>query len=157
MPDVVSPETRSRMMSGIRGRDTQPELVVRRFLHRQGFRFRLHVAGMPGRPDLVLARYRTAIFVHGCFWHRHPGCRYATLPATRREFWETKLEGNATRDARDTAALEAVGWRVIVVWECDVRRGEIGWLPDAIRRYGDGWARSVRRVADGDRQRGTPR
>jgi DNA mismatch endonuclease (patch repair protein) len=120
MPDIVTPETRSRMMSGIRGRDTKPELAVRRYLHARGLRYRLHVRDLPGRPDIVLPRHRTAVFVHGCFWHRHEGCRFAYTPKSRREFWLTKLEGNAARDTRDQQRLRDLGWRVEVVWECEV-------------------------------------
>src|SRR4051812_48917573 len=101
MPDVVTPETRSRMMSGIRGRDTKPELAVRRYLHSRGLRYRLHVSDLPGRPDIVLPARRTVVFVHGCFWHRHEGCRFAYTPKSRQEFWVPKLEGNAARDALD--------------------------------------------------------
>jgi len=118
--DTVSPEVRSRMMAGIRGKNTQTELVVRSLVHRLGLRFRLHGKGLPGRPDLVLNRHRTVIFVHGCFWHRH-NCGLAAVPKTRPEFWAAKFESNVRRDARSKAALEALGWRVIEVWECEVR------------------------------------
>jgi DNA mismatch endonuclease, patch repair protein len=120
VPDIVSVEARSRMMSGIRGSNTRPELAVRRYLHAQGFRYRLHARELPGRPDIVLPRYRTVVFVHGCFWHRHEGCRFAYRPKSREEFWEPKLEGNAARDARDQQRLRDLGWRVEVVWECEV-------------------------------------
>ena len=122
MADVVDARTRSRMMSGIRGKDTRPEMLVRRELHRLGFRFRLHDARLPGKPDLVLRKHSAVIFVHGCYWHRHEGCRYATTPATRREFWLAKFAANVERDRRDQAALRARGWRVFVVWECVLRR-----------------------------------
>lgn len=121
MADVVDTETRSRMMSGIRGTDTRPEMVVRRALFSAGFRYRLHRRDLPGAPDVVLSGRRVAVFVHGCFWHRHKECRYAKLPATRPEFWKAKLEGNAERDTRAIEALQAMGWRVLVVWECAVR------------------------------------
>jgi len=119
MPDVVSRETRSRMMSGIRGKNTQPELRVRQYLHARGFRFRLHDPRLPGRPDIVLPRYRTAVFVHGCFWHQHPGCRFASRPGTNAEFWRSKLAGNARRDAEVETLLQRQGWHVEVVWECE--------------------------------------
>jgi DNA mismatch endonuclease (patch repair protein) len=119
--DVVDAATRSRMMSGIGHRDTQPEMAVRRYLHACGLRFRLHDRQLPGRPDLVLPRYRTAILVHGCFWHRHLGCRYATTPATRPQFWQRKFEINARRDAAAIAALKFQGWHVRVIWECECR------------------------------------
>jgi DNA mismatch endonuclease (patch repair protein) len=118
--DVVSPEVRSRMMSGIRGKNTQPELIVRSLVHRLGLRFRLHGRGLPGRPDIVLPRHRTVILVHGCFWHRH-SCGLAAVPRTRPEFWAAKFDANVRRDARNKAALEALGWRIIEVWECEVR------------------------------------
>lgn len=134
MMDVVNRATRSRMMSGIRGKDTTPELVVRRFLHRAGFRYRLHGRNLPGSPDIVLPRWNAVVLVHGCFWHAHEGCRYFRVPASRREFWEGKLLGNRARDLRNAAALEERGWRVGVVWECAIRsRAELGPLADWIR------------------------
>ena len=105
-------------MQTVRGRNTGPEIAVRRFLHRAGYRFRLHMSSLPGSPDLVLKRYRTVIFVHGCFWHRHPGCRGTTTPKTRHSFWEAKFEANIKRDTAAIEALEALGWRITVVWEC---------------------------------------
>lgn len=108
-------------MSRIKGRDTGPELRLRSLLHRAGFRFRLHAKDLPGKPDIVLPKYRTAIFVHGCFWHRHEGCRNATTPSTRPEFWQEKFDGNVERDKRNRAAIETAGWTVITVWECDLK------------------------------------
>ena len=122
MTDIVDSGTRSRMMSGIRGRDTSPELIVRRYLHSKGFRFRLHVRNLPGRPDLVFPKYRAAVFVHGCFWHRHDGCRLAYSPKSRREFWETKFRMNVERDQRTRAQIRKLGWRVFIVWECGLRK-----------------------------------
>jgi DNA mismatch endonuclease (patch repair protein) len=116
--DVVDRATRSRMMSGIRGKDTKPELLVRRALHASGLRFRLHRKDLPGKPDIVLPRYQAAVLVHGCFWHRHTGCRYATTPSTNTAFWQNKLDGNAERDARQLRELRRLGWRTFVVWEC---------------------------------------
>jgi DNA mismatch endonuclease (patch repair protein) len=122
-------------MAGIRGRDTRPEILVRSWLHRHGLRFRLHKAGLPGRPDLVLARYRTVIFVHGCFWHRHPRCRYATTPSTNRAFWRRKFEQNVARDTRQRRELGSLGWRVLVIWECQVQaKGVLARLERRIRR-----------------------
>jgi DNA mismatch endonuclease (patch repair protein) len=118
MTDIVDSATRSRMMGRIRSRNTLPERQVRSFLFMHGFRFRLHVRNLPGSPDIVLPALRTAIFVHGCFWHRHPGCRYATKPATRRDFWENKLSENVARDKHKKMELEALGWNVLVIWEC---------------------------------------
>lgn len=115
--DVVDRATRSRMMSGIRGRDTKPEKQVRSFLHRAGLRFRLH-ASLPGRPDLVFPKHRAVVFVHGCFWHRHVGCRYATTPSSNAEFWQAKFDANVARDNRVSRQLRKEGWRVFVVWEC---------------------------------------
>lgn len=108
-------------MSAIKGKNTNPELAVRRYLHARGFRYRLHRAGLPGKPDLVLPKYRLAIFVHGCFWHRHAGCFYATSPATRKNFWREKLDGNVARDKRQQTALTDAGWRVLVIWECGLK------------------------------------
>ncbi|WP_282568772.1 very short patch repair endonuclease [Bosea sp. AS-1] len=115
-------QTRSRMMSGIRGKNTNPELVVRRALHAHGFRFRLHSMKVHGRPDLVLPRHRAVVFVHGCFWHRHAGCRYATSPSTRSEFWQAKFEANVARDRDIRGKLLEDGWRVATVWECALRK-----------------------------------
>ncbi|QNA87463.1 DNA mismatch endonuclease Vsr [Massilia sp. Dwa41.01b] len=120
--DVVDSATRSRMMAGIRSKDTKPEMTVRKYLHAQGFRFRLHTRDLPGSPDLVLPKYKVAIFVHGCFWHRHHGCRYATTPASNAGQWNEKFNSNIERDMRKQSALEAAGWRVLVVWECELRR-----------------------------------
>ncbi|MDX2261284.1 MAG: DNA mismatch endonuclease Vsr [Gemmatimonadales bacterium] len=122
MTDIVDRATRSRMMAGIRGKNTNPERIVRSHLHRAGFRFRLHPVDLPGRPDIVLPRWGVVILVHGCFWHRHHGCRYAATPKTNREFWVSKFRANVARDASNIAALRRLGWRVIVVWEC--RTGE---------------------------------
>ncbi|MDD2868647.1 very short patch repair endonuclease [Neomegalonema sp.] len=122
MMDVVDHQTRSRMMAGIRGKDTKPELTLRRALHARGFRFRLHAPTLEGRPDLAFAQHRAAVFVHGCFWHRHEGCRYASTPSTRPEFWRTKFAANQARDAAVRTKLLAAGWRVATVWECALRK-----------------------------------
>lgn len=113
--------TRSRIMRAVKRRDTTPEMAVRRFIHSKGFRFRVHDSRLPGSPDIVLKRYKTAIFVHGCFWHRHPGCRKASVPKNRAEFWRTKFERNIARDAECESQLKAAGWKVIVVWECETK------------------------------------
>jgi len=120
MTDIVDAATRSRMMSGIRGGNTKPELHVRRMLHRQGFRFRLHVSDLPGKPDIVLPRYCAVIFVHGCFWHGHD-CYLFRMPSTRRDFWQTKIGRNRENDCRAISALNSAGWRVMTVWECALR------------------------------------
>ncbi|MDP9772001.1 UNVERIFIED_ORG: DNA mismatch endonuclease (patch repair protein) [Rhizobium sp. SORGH_AS 755] len=122
MTDIVDQSTRSRMMAAIGGRNTKPEIVLRRALHSLGFRFRLHSKQIFGRPDIVLAKHNAAIFVHGCFWHRHEGCRYTTTPASRREFWTSKFEANVARDVVVRATLLEHGWRVAIVWECALRR-----------------------------------
>lgn len=121
MTDIVDSQTRSRMMAGIRGKDTKPELALRRSLHALGFRYRLHAGDIPRKPDLVLPRYRAVIFVHGCFWHRHRGCRFASTPSTRAEFWQEKFSANVARDQRARLALLAAGWRVATIWECRLR------------------------------------
>lgn len=118
--DVLTLEQRRLNMSRIRSRDTAPELLIRRGLHAAGFRFRLHQRQLPGRPDLVLPRYRTVIFVNGCFWHSH-GCHISRLPETRREYWQPKLDRTIQRDRDAADALELAGWRVVVVWECALR------------------------------------
>jgi DNA mismatch endonuclease (patch repair protein) len=119
MADIVDRATRSRMMSGIRGKDTKPELLVRRYLHRAGLRYRLHAKSLPGRPDLVLTKYMTVVQVHGCFWHRHRGCRYAYTPSSNLPFWRAKFEENTSRDKRNTRKLHGLGWRVLTIWECE--------------------------------------
>lgn len=125
MVDTVDKATRSRMMAGIRGTNTRPEIRLRKALHARGFRFRLHDLRLPGRPDIVLPRFRAALFVHGCFWHRHLGCRYATTPATRTSFWEGKFASNVARDARNLHELKTAGWRTAIVWECALRSRNI--------------------------------
>lgn len=122
MVDIVDKATRSRMMAGINGSNTKPELDLRAALHRRGLRYRLHAKNMVGRPDLVFPKYRAVVFVHGCFWHQHKGCRYATTPATRPEFWRLKFQGNLARDRNVEAELLDAGWRVATVWECALKR-----------------------------------
>ncbi|WP_082365497.1 very short patch repair endonuclease [Bosea vaviloviae] len=126
MADTLSPAQRSERMSLIRGKDTRPALVVRRMLHRLGYRFRLHRRDLPGKPDIVLPRHHAVIFVHGCFWHQHPdpACRLARQPKTRIDFWQAKFAANQSRDLRTISALEANGWRVLVVWQCELRDKE---------------------------------
>ena len=121
MTDIVDRQRRSEMMAGIRRRDTAPEMAVRRIAHRMGLRFRLQRKDLPGRPDLVLPKHRLAVFVHGCFWHRHEGCRYASTPKSRVAFWTEKFESNVARDARQEAALRVLGWRVLIIWQCETR------------------------------------
>jgi DNA mismatch endonuclease, patch repair protein len=126
MADTITRERRSWNMSQIKGRDTGPELRLRSLLHRAGFRFRLHAKELPGKPDIVLPKYRAAIFVHGCFWHRHDGCRNATMPSTRTEFWKSKFDSNVDRDERNRAALTTAGWTVFTVWECELKSDASG-------------------------------
>ena len=118
--DLLTKARRSWNMGRIRGKNTSPELVVRRLLHRMGYRFRLHVKTLPGKPDIVLPKYKTVIFVHGCFWHRHKGCKNCTTPTNRREFWLEKLTGNAARDKVHRRALRKLGWKSVIVWECEL-------------------------------------
>ena len=137
MVDSLSAERRSWNMSRIRGRDTAPELLLRSLLHRAGFRFRLHDRSLPGKPDIVMRKHKAVIMVHGCYWHRHPGCRNATTPSTRTEFWVEKFEGTVARDARNRADLTALGWRVITVWECDLKKTPDQVLTDIRHRLGE--------------------
>lgn len=134
MTDIVDRVTRSRMMSGIRGKNTKLELLVRSHLHRKGLRFRLH-AKLPGKPDLVFPKYRTVLFVHGCFWHRHPNCQYTTTPQSNAEFWQTKFASNLKRDAFVQEELTAMGWRVLVVWGCQTSKGDLDALAATIQGH----------------------
>ena len=121
MADVHEPETRSYNMSRISGKDTKPEMIVRKFLHNSGFRYRLHVKELPGKPDLVLPKYNSVIFVHGCFWHAHEGCKYFKIPGTNTEFWKEKLYGNKERDENNKEILKSEGWKIITVWSCELK------------------------------------
>lgn len=121
MVDTISPEYRSEIMSRVRAKDTKPEMVVRRMVHAAGYRYRLHVRDLPGKPDLVFPARRKVVFVNGCFWHRHMNCAFARLPKSRTGFWTEKLERNRERDERNIEALRELGWDVLTVWECEVR------------------------------------
>lgn len=125
MTDKLTPQRRSWNMSRIRSAGTKPEMVLRSVLHRMGFRFRLHRRGLPGRPDIVLPKYHTVIFVHGCFWHQHPGCIEAVRPKTNEKYWAAKLEGNVKRDKKNRRALRREGWRVFRFWECQIEKDPI--------------------------------
>jgi DNA mismatch endonuclease, patch repair protein len=131
MVDVVDQATRSRMMAAIRGKNTKPEMLVRRILTQAGIRFRVHRRELPGAPDIVIPALQVAVFVHGCFWHAHQGCRFAKWPSTRSDFWREKLGRNAQRDEDASVMLNMLGWRVLVVWECATRR------VTATRHWGD--------------------
>ena len=141
MTDIVDAATRSRIMRAVPRSSTKPEIVLRKRLHALGLRYVLGGRGLPGRPDLVLPRWTAAVFVHGCFWHRHPKCRYTTMPSTRPEFWQAKFEANVARDNAVRATLLAEGWRVATVWECALKKPEraepaadmlAAWLRDGV-------------------------
>lgn len=124
--DVLTPEQRKKNMQNIRGKDTKIEVKVRSELFKRGFRFRKNDSRYPGKPDIVLPKYKTVIFVNGCYWHRHPGCKYATIPKTNIEFWNKKFQANIKNDAKNKAALEDAGWNVITLWECELQKDLAG-------------------------------
>ena len=153
MPDKLTSSQRSKCMSSIRSKNTKPEILVRKGLHTQGFRFRLQDKRLPGRPDIVLPKYGVAIMVNGCFWHGHKGCRYATKPKSNVEFWEAKIARNRRRDEVTDAHLEALGWHVITVWECEMRTASqledrLDALADEIRYAGE-----LKKVKEGEKRR----
>lgn len=133
MADVVTPEVRSRMMAGIRGKDTKPEMLIRKGLHRLGIRFLVHDKRLPGKPDLVFPKWRAAIFVNGCFWHGHD-CRLFKLPSTRTEFWRDKIAANKKRDATALRKLDEAGWRVLSIWECEIKGRSAEEIESVLRR-----------------------
>lgn len=124
MADVHSKQVRSYNMSRIKGKDTKPEILVRRFLHANGFRYKLHDRTLPGKPDIVLPKYKTVIFVHGCFWHGHKDCKYFVVPKTRTEWWLNKINGNIANDEKAISALKKDGWKIIILWTCDLKKKE---------------------------------
>lgn len=139
MADIVDAKTRSRMMSGIKGKNTKLEMLVRQSLSSQGFRYRLHRKDLPGVPDIVMPGRKIVIFAHGCFWHMHQGCRLAKMPSTRTEFWQAKLGANVERDSRAINTLTASGWRVLIVWECATKSlGLQAELPEKLRVWVEG-------------------
>ena len=161
MADKLTPEQRHKCMSSIRSRNTKPEVLVRKYLFAQGLRFRINVRRLPGTPDIVLRKYRTVIFVNGCFWHGHEGCRYFVLPKTRTDFWQAKIERNRERDLAERLQLRRMGWHVIQVWECQLKpknrepkpyfpselfrlQGETLWRAGRRQRRGDGGGREKR-------------
>ncbi|NCA13963.1 MAG: DNA mismatch endonuclease Vsr [Proteobacteria bacterium] len=136
MADIFTPEQRSRIMSRIRGKDTAPEMVVRRMLHSGGYRYRLHVGGLPGSPDLVFTARKKVIFVHGCFWHRHGDCKTGvSLPKTRTDFWTAKFASNTKRDRSVCERLVEDGWGVFVVWECELAKGRLSSLESRLVKF----------------------
>lgn len=152
MPDRLNPSQRSRCMSHVRGKNTKPEILVRKGLHARGFRFRLQDRKLPGRPDIVLPKYGVAIMVNGCFWHGHKGCRYATRPKSNVAFWEAKIARNRHRDEVTEAHLEALGWHVITVWECELRKGsqledKLDVLAEEIRYAGE-----LKKIKEGEKR-----
>lgn len=140
MPDVVDAATRSRMMAGIRGKDTKPELALRKALFARGFRYRLHAPDLPGKPDMVLPRYRATIFVNGCFWHGHD-CPLFRLPGTRTEFWKAKIDRNRERDAEIAGRISDAGWRQLIVWECSMK-GRLRLGLDTVAERASTWLQS---------------
>lgn len=133
MTDTLTAEERSERMRRVRAADTKPEMVVRRLIHGMGYRYRLHGKDLPGKPDIVFRGRKKVIFVHGCFWHRHSNCNLARIPKSRRDFWVPKLEGNRKRDLRNQRALSAMGWKYLVIWECEIRDREA--VAEKVRRF----------------------
>lgn len=151
--DIVDEASRSRMMAGIRGKDTGPERVIRQGLHRRGFRFRLHARHLPGRPDIVLPKWKAVILINGCFWHGHD-CELFRWPRTRADFWRAKIEGNRRRDLANLEALHVLGWRALIIWECALK-GRAAAGPDDAVRAAAGWLASASQSGEiGGRQYG---
>jgi len=132
MADNLTPEERSWNMSRIRDKNTKPEIIVRSMLHRMGYRFRLHRKDLPGKPDIVLPKYNTVIFVHGCFWHQHEGCSRCTMPSTNMDYWENKFHRNKKRDIKVKKELEENGWKVMIIWECEIQENKIKLLKNRL-------------------------
>lgn len=132
MADIHSPEIRSYNMSMIRGKDTKPEIIVRKFLHSKGYRFRLHKKDLPGKPDIVLVKYRAVIFINGCFWHGHKNCKYFVIPKTRTDWWKNKIERNIHNDEKNIRILKKYNWKVIVLWECQLKTNNVSKTLDIL-------------------------
>jgi DNA mismatch endonuclease, patch repair protein len=132
MADVHSPQQRSYNMRQIRNSNTKPELLVRKYLHKLGFRYSLHKKTLPGKPDIVLPKYKTIIFIHGCFWHGHTSCKYFSIPKTRTKWWTDKITNNKTNDAKAVKALKKEGWKVLVIWECKLKAGKMNKTLDQL-------------------------
>ena len=145
--DTVDKKTRSRIMASVGQKSTGPEIRLRKALHRLGYRYRLNDKKLPGSPDLVFPKYRAVIFVHGCFWHAHEGCKFATKPSTRKQFWEDKFEKNQKRDKRKYEALKKLDWRVLVVWECTIKNRVVGKFDEVIRWVAD-WLNSEKNCCE---------
>lgn len=133
MTDKLTPEHRSRNMAAIKNKNTRPELEIRSYLFKNGFRYRLHRKDLPGKPDLTLTKYKTVIFINGCFWHRHTGCKLAYTPKSNLEFWEQKFQKNVENDLKKLKQLEMQGWKVIIVWECEIKNTNYHWLVNEIK------------------------
>jgi len=125
MADVHSKEIRSKNMAAIKAKNTKPEMLVRKFLHANGYRYKLHDKSLPGKPDIVLPKYKTVIFVHGCYWHGHKNCKYFVVPKTRTEWWLNKINGNIANDAKAAKALKKEGWKIITIWECGLKPAKV--------------------------------
>ena len=138
MTDIKSKEARSRNMSAIRSKNTKPEIIVRKYLFSNGFRYRVNVSKLPGKPDIVLPKYKTVIFVNGCFWHLHEGCKYFVWPKNNADFWKNKIQGNVERDKRNYETLIAAGWKVVVVWECQLKHSKEETLENLKKSIGGG-------------------
>ena len=134
MADVHSITTRSYNMSRIKGKNTKPEMIVRKFLHAKGFRYRIHDKRLPGRPDIVLPKYKTVIFVHGCFWHGHEDCKYYVVPKSRTEWWLSKISGNIANDEKAALALQVQGWKIINIWECQLKAAQLMKTLDSLHQ-----------------------
>ncbi len=132
MADIFSPEKRSAIMSRIKSKDSKPELIVRKLTHSMGFRYRLHGKNLPGNPDLVFPKYKKVIFVHGCFWHGHEGCKRATLPSTNVEFWKKKISGNVVRDKNNYEKIKSIGWNYLIIWQCETKKSLLEGLANKI-------------------------